>query len=144
MMSAMATLFFLVAQYNSNLNWVGLAWTIGLAVCCFPVPFGFCVGCFFFGLAVKFGILHPSVYQVFTSILGETQYAWAINNTHVDLDPPVKKSTPLIDITVPTKVDLKYKDKIDDYRMYDSDWIKHVKITHALDIIRAAGLACAW
>ena len=136
---SLLVVFFLLEKYNSNLDWVGLAFTIGLAGATFLNFLGWCAGCWFFGFGVKMGFVPASVYQVFTSILAEQQFTWDEINSHKELAPPNRKVTHLIDVSVPTKIDLKWKDKIDDYGKQDFHHIKHVKITHYLG--RSSGVA---
>ncbi|KAG1678390.1 hypothetical protein FOA52_015157 [Chlamydomonas sp. UWO 241] len=76
--AATSTTFYLCAVYEKRLQWVGLAFSVILAVAsglvCF---FGFCFCCVFFSLMIQFGLMPQNMYQLYTSIAPEVAYTYA-------------------------------------------------------------------
>jgi hypothetical protein len=62
MFAFLAFLFFQLSQHVASLKYVGLAFTVGLAGASgLEGLIGFCLGCWMFGLAVRFGLVSPRV-----------------------------------------------------------------------------------
>ncbi len=79
MFTAGATLFFLLQRYNYGDQLV----IVGLSITCVLLfaqllewSIGFCLGCFFFGLMIQFGLVPKTVYNIFTAIVPEVRILW--------------------------------------------------------------------
>ncbi|KAG1668505.1 hypothetical protein FOA52_012099 [Chlamydomonas sp. UWO 241] len=145
MFAVISTTFYLCSVYAKGLHWVGLAFSAMLAVAtgleCF---LGFCLGCFFFGLMIQFGLMPKNVYQLYTSIAPEVAYTYEEMNKRINDPEPTRKTVHLIGKDTPLSIDYKYKTKTDDFTKEDFNIIKHVKIADFMMFLSLNGVAAAW
>ncbi|KXZ47349.1 hypothetical protein GPECTOR_36g72 [Gonium pectorale] len=144
MFGALAFFFFLVSDHEGKLVNVGLAFTcaFGMAALLDSVV-DFCLGCWMFGLMIRFGLVSDTVYQTFIDSKAEVEY------TYDDMNKRLNEGAPQIlirhfDDANPLVIDYKYKTKTDDMTREDFHPIKHVKLTHFVMHLGFVGLACAW
>lgn len=123
---------------------VGLAFTCGLGGATALEGFvGFCMGCWMFGFLIKFGLVSPYIYQVFTNIKVETTAQWEEMNRRLHEAPLQAVHVPF-DAEHPTQVDYKFQPKTDDQIREDFHMIKHVKISHFIMCMGLIGFADAY
>jgi len=120
-----ATVFAAVLAFFSFLEWA----------------LNFCAGCWFFGHAIRFGIIPDSVYIVHINTLPETKYAWDDFTKTVNPPTPQKYRENFRDYPRNTKIDLHYKTlKTTDWEREDFDYIKHSKIAFFPSVIGVAAI----
>jgi tellurite resistance protein len=101
----------------------------------------FCAGCWFFGHAIRFGIVPDSVYIVHINTLPETKLTWEDFTKTVNPPTPQLYRENFKNYSKPTKVDLYYKTgKTDDWEREDFDYIKHSKIAFFSSVIGVAAV----
>ncbi|PNH09480.1 Glutaredoxin-C6 [Tetrabaena socialis] len=144
MFAGLAFFFFLVSDHEGKLINVGLALTCVLGLCALlEAALYFCVACWMFGLAIRFGFMSDGVYTTFINSKVEAEY------THEEMNRRLNEGAPQIlvksfDDAHPLKVDYKYKNKTEEMTREDFHLIKHVKLTHFVMHLGFVGLACAW
>jgi len=102
----------------------------------------FCAGCWFFGHAIRFGIIPDTVYMQHINLLSETKYTWDEFTKVVGPPPPERVSHEFAGHGGPTKVDLHYKTgKTDDWEREDFALVRHSKIAFQSSVIGVAAIA---
>ncbi|KAG2497195.1 hypothetical protein HYH03_004784 [Edaphochlamys debaryana] len=144
MFSTLSFFFFMVSIHEDKLNIVGLSFACALgAASLMEWALDFCLGCWMFGMMIKFGLVKDTVYQTFINTKDETEYTYDFFNKRLNEgDPPMLAKR--FNSEYPVKVDYKYKAKTDDMTKEDFHPIKHVKIMHFVMHLGIVGLACAW
>ncbi|KAG2443533.1 hypothetical protein HXX76_001885 [Chlamydomonas incerta] len=144
MFSTLAFFFYLMHVHEEKLNIVGLSFTCALgAAALMESAIDFCLGCWMFGLMIKFGLVKDSVYQTFINSKVEIEYTWEDQHKRLDEGDPkllVKRFSEIH----PLVVDYKYKTKTDDMTKEDFHPVKHAKLTHFVMHLGIVGVACAW
>mmetsp|Transcript_13654 Transcript_13654/g.43079 ORF Transcript_13654/g.43079 Transcript_13654/m.43079 type:complete len:611 (-) Transcript_13654:65-1897(-) len=103
----------------------------------------FCVGCVFFGIGIRFGLVPRSVYSNYIDLRAENSDNWDDANASLGEGPPAVRSVPAPGC-LPTAIDLTYKVKTDDMTREDFHPIKHTPIGHFGSAMGLAGLAATW
>jgi tellurite resistance protein TehA-like permease/glutaredoxin len=89
----------------------------------------FCVGCFFFGLGITFGIVPASVYQPYLNLLPDRKWGHAYMNEKRTFPAASNEHYLLPGQTEPTKVDLIRKDRLElEYKLQDVDLVRHTRV----------------
>ena len=102
----------------------------------------FCAGCWFFGHAIRLGIIPDTVYMQHINLLSETKYTWDEFTKVVGPPEPERVSYEFEGHGGPTKVDLHYKTgKTDDWEREDFAVVKHSKIAFQSSVIGVAAIA---
>jgi len=102
----------------------------------------FCAGCWFFGHAIRFGIIPDTVYMQHINLLAETKYTWEEFTKVVHPPVPERVTFQFEGHGAPTKVDLHYKTgKTDDWEREDFAVVKHSKIAFQSSVIGVAAVA---
>lgn len=66
-------------KHEKKLSIVGLSFACALGVASALEGFlGFCLGCWMFGLMIRFGIVPRSIYMVYANTRAEQQYTWEV------------------------------------------------------------------
>lgn len=119
MFSTLAAFFHLVAEHEQSLKAVGLSFTCALgAAALLEWALNFCLGCFFFSLAVKFGLVPEDVYTTYNNSHVEAAYQYDDFNKRLNegVPPSLAKH---FDEKVHVTVDYKYKVRIQEVRCSD-------------------------
>eukprot|EP00899_Mesostigma_viride_P029554 jgi/Mesvir1/9784/Mv09251-RA.1 len=103
----------------------------------------FCLGCFFFGLMVDWGLFPKSVYREHIAGKPEVEYMWNLEDTKVKDGPPKTVSYPYPG-KPETKVDAVWKQKTDSIEREDFNLIRHCKIFNFSVALSALALAVLW
>ena len=102
----------------------------------------FCAGCWFFGHAIRFGLIPDTVYMQHINLLSETKYTWHEFTKVVNPPTPQKVTFEFEGHGGPTKVDVRYHTgKTDDWEREDFAVIKHSKIAFQSGVIGPAAVA---
>ena len=108
----------------------------------------FCVGCYFYGLGIRFGIIHPSVYHAYLNMLDSRRFGFDFNNPSLSLANrlPVPKNERVLlpGQTEATPVDLMRKNRVEaTFKAQDFDVLRHTRIDlFALPMTLAALAYC--
>jgi hypothetical protein len=107
--------------------------------------FDFCLGCFFFGLGIDFGLIPASVYQPYLNMLNSRKYAFHFVHEKRSYPIATKEHVLLPDQVEPSKVDLIRKDRLEfEYKLQDTDLIRHTKVDFFAIPMSIAALAYFW
>ena len=101
--------------------------------------FGICLGCEFFQIAIKYGLVPNSVYRIYTSSRQEIVDSW----DYMYLDSHAPKPEP-VDTDPSSKIALKYKKKTDEWTKEDFHLIRNMKSCYFAIPLAIAGLAVAF
>ena len=125
-MTLSASVFFFI--HNEAVQYVGSAFLFILAL--FAGLEGFadwCCGCWIFSILIYLGIVKDSIYTVHINEKLATESAWVYGNLkHPDAIKPETKSY-TIEGHASSPVDVKYKTKVEEFRLDNFDPIRHCK-----------------
>lgn len=145
MFAFLAFLFFQLSQHVAAFKYVGLAFTCGLAGAAgLEGLIGFCLGCWMFGLAIRFGLVSPQVYMVYTSSRDEADYTWHDVNKRLGEARPDATTKTFGGGKQATSIDYRYKAKTVDMTREDFEVVRHTKVAHFGMHMGLAALALVW
>lgn len=112
---------------------MGLFFSVALACAAGLEGFlGFCLGCVFFGYAIRFKLLPKELYSIYINSLPDTKYAWYDNNTWKEFRKPESLTKEFEGHGAKTKIDFVSKMKLEEDRRWDFHPIKHLKVSECL------------
>lgn len=101
--------------------------------------FDFCLGCVFYGLGIRFGLIPPHVYRIYTNIREETVSGWDYENLPSGAPRPER-----VDTDASSEVSLKYKTRSDEWTKDDFHLIRNMQVSYFAMPLSLAGLAVAF
>lgn len=84
----------------------------------------FCLGCVFYGLGIRFGLVPPYVYRIYTNIRQETEEGWDYENI-----PSGARAPEPVDTDPTSEVALKYKVRTDEWTKDDFNLIRNMQVS---------------
>uniref|UniRef100_A0A7S2I7X6 Glutaredoxin domain-containing protein n=1 Tax=Helicotheca tamesis TaxID=374047 RepID=A0A7S2I7X6_9STRA len=98
-----------------------------------------CVGCIFYQLGIRFGLIPDHVYRIYTSSRQEIEDSWDYMNTASNAPRPES-----VDTDPSSAIALKYKKKTDEWTKDDFHLIRNMQVPYFGMPLALAGLATAF
>jgi tellurite resistance protein TehA-like permease/glutaredoxin len=110
-----------------------LGGTIVIGILIFPTGLegilDWCMGCWMFGLGIRYGIVPASVYRPYLNLYVDKYWAWDFSHSQPEMPEPLRVHVTLPGQAAETPIDLIRKDRFEtEYKMQDRHIIKHARV----------------